>query len=69
MGKNKKRGLNLRRKSALARLEAIYEAFKENKKDKPSTVSANGKVHPFRKYDAECKRMQEEKEILKKRVN
>ena len=69
MAKSKKSGLNLRRKNALKRLEASYETFKKEHKDKPSTTSANGKVHPFRKYDAECSRMSKEMETLKKRIH
>ena len=66
MGKSKKGGLSLRRKNALARLEAAYESFKKEKKDKESFVSANGHRHPFRSYADECARMRNEIDRLKK---
>ena len=51
--KGGKPGLNVRRKGALARLEATYAAFKEAGKDK----EIKGKVIPF---DHEVARMERE---------
>lgn len=66
---SKKSGLNLRRKSALKRLEASYESFKSAQKDKEPSVSSNGHHHPFRSYADECQRMSKEiarlKELIK----
>lgn len=72
MGKSKKGGLIARRKSALARLEATYEKFKEAKKDKEPWVSTrNGfkHTHSGRSYAAECKRLSEEIANLKRNIN
>lgn len=46
--KGGKPGLNVRRKGALARLEATYAAFKKAGKDK----EIKGKVIPFDSYGA-----------------
>ena len=72
MGKSKKGGLIARRRSALERLEATYEKFKEAKKDKEPWVSTRNGVkhtHPGRSYAAECKRLSEEIAALKARIH
>lgn len=56
--KGGKPGLNVRRKGALARLEATYAAFKKAGKDK-------GKIIPF---DHELARMEREMATLKSRI-
>lgn len=56
--KGGKPGLNVRRKGALARLEATYAAFKKAGKDK----EIKGKV------DHEVARMEREMEVLKSRI-
>ena len=60
--------LNLRRKSALARLEETYEKFKAAKEDKkPWTTTRNGRTinHKGRTYAEECKRLSDEIAHLK----
>ena len=59
--KGGKPGLNVRRKDALARLEATYAAFKKAGKDK----EIKGKIIPF---DHELARMEREMEVLKSRI-
>lgn len=59
--KGGKPGLNVRRKGALARLEATYPAFKKAGKDK----EIKGKVIPF---DHEVARMEREMTTLKSRI-
>lgn len=59
--KGGKPGLNVRRKGALARLEATYEAFKKAGKDK----EIKGKIIP---YDQEIARMEREMATLKSRI-
>ena len=57
-----------RQKSALARLEKQYEAFKAAGKDKaPHDSTRNGKTihHPGRTYAEECHRLSEEISIEK----
>lgn len=58
--KGGKPGLNVRRKGALARLEATYAAFK---KDKENPIT--GKTVP---YDQELARMEREMATLKSRI-
>ena len=60
-----------RQKSALARLEKQYEAFKAAGKDKaPHNSTRNGKTihHPGRTYAEECHRLSEEISILKHKL-
>lgn len=59
--KGGKPGLNVRRKGALARLEATYAVFKKAGKDK----EIKGKVIPF---DHEVARMEREMTTLKSRI-
>lgn len=59
--KGGKPGLNVRRKGALACLEATYAAFKKAGKDK----EIKGKVIPF---DHEVARMEREMTTLKSRI-
>ena len=59
--KGVKPGLNVRRKGALARLEATYAAFKKAGKDK----EIKGKIIPF---DHELARMEREMATLKSRI-
>jgi hypothetical protein len=61
--KGGKPGLNVRRKGALARLEATYEAFKKAGKDKKNPFT--GKTVP---YDQEIARMEREMATLKSRI-
>lgn len=61
--KGGKPGLNVRRKGALARLEATYEAFKKASKDKENRIT--GKIIP---YDQEIARMECEMATLKSRI-
>lgn len=61
--KGGKPGLNIRRKGALARLEATYEAFKKADKDKENRIT--GKIIP---YDQEIARMEREMATLKSRI-
>lgn len=61
--KGGKPGLNVRRKGALARLEATYEAFKKAGKDKKNLFT--GKTVP---YDQEIARMEREMATLKSRI-
>lgn len=61
--KGGKPGLNVRRKGALARLEATYEAFKKAGKDKKNRIT--GKIIP---YDQEIARMEREMATLKSRI-
>ena len=56
--KGGKPGLNVRRKGALARLEATYEAFKKENR-------ITGKIIP---YDQEIARMEREMATLKSRI-
>lgn len=56
-----KPGLNVRRKGALARLEANYVAFMKAGKDK----EIKGKIIPFAQ---EVARMNREMEVLKSRI-
>lgn len=72
MGKSKKGGLIARRRSALERLEATYEKFKEAKKDKAPWVSTrNGQKieHKGSTYAQECKRLSDEIAKLKTRIH
>ena len=69
---NFERAVVLRRKGALARLEAAYEKFKAAKEDKKAyTSSRNCKphLHSGRSYDAECKRMSQEIKRLKEKLS
>lgn len=59
--KGGKPGLNVRRKGALARLEATYTAFKKAGKDK----EIKGKIIPF---DHELARLEREMATLKSRI-
>lgn len=59
--KGGKPGLNVRRKGALAHLEATYAAFKKAGKDK----EIKGKIIPF---DHELARMEREMATLKSRI-
>lgn len=59
--KGGKPGLNVRRKGALARLEATYAAFKKAGKDK----EIKGKIIPF---DHELACMEREMATLKSRI-
>ena len=61
--KGGKPGLNVRRKGALARLEATYAAFKKAGKDKRNLIT--GKTIP---YDQEIARMEREIATLKSRI-
>lgn len=61
--KGGKPGLNVRRKGALARLEATYEAFKRAGEDKRNLIT--GKTIP---YDQEIARMEREMATLKSRI-
>lgn len=61
--KGGKPGLNVRRKGALARLEATYEAFKKAGEDKRNLIT--GKTTP---YDQEIARMEREMATLKSRI-
>lgn len=61
--KGGKPGLNVRRKGALARLEATYAAFKKAEKDKENPIT--GKTVP---YDQELARMEREMATLKSRI-
>jgi hypothetical protein len=61
--KGGKPGLNVRRKGALARLEATYEAFKKAGEDKRNLIT--GKIIP---YDQEIARMEREMATLKSRI-
>lgn len=61
--KGGKPGLNVRRKGALARLEATYEAFKKAGEDKRNLIT--GKTTP---YDQEIARMEREIATLKSRI-
>lgn len=61
--KGGKPGLNVRRKGALARLEATYKAFKKAGKDKKNLFT--GKTVP---YDQEIARMEREMATLKSRI-
>jgi len=66
-----KKGIDLRRKEALKRLEATYESFKEANQDKKSWESTrNGKkhFHPGRSYAEECKRLSDEIDTLKHKI-
>ena len=59
--KGGKPGLNVRRKGALARLDATYAAFKNAGKDK----EIKGKIIPF---DHELARLEREMATLKSRI-
>ena len=61
--KGGKPGLNVRRKGALARLEATYAAFKKAGKDKENPIT--GKTVS---YDQELARMEREMATLKSRI-
>lgn len=61
--KGGKPGLNVRRKGALVRLEATYEAFKKAGKDKENRIT--GKIIL---YDQEIARMEREMATLKSRI-
>ena len=61
--KGGKPGLNVRRKGALARLEATYAVFKKAGKDKENPIT--GKTVP---YDQELARMEREMATLKSRI-
>ena len=61
--KGGKPGLNVRRKGALARLEATYAAFKKAGEDKRNLIT--GKTTP---YDQEIARMEREIATLKSRI-
>jgi hypothetical protein len=66
-----KKGVNLRRKEALKRLEATYASFKEEGKDKDSHESTrNGRkiFHSGRSFEDECNRLSSEIAILKRKI-
>lgn len=72
MSRSHKGGKVARQKSALALLEARYEAFKAAKEDKaPWTTSRNGKSHTHsgRSYQDECTRLANEIAILKAKIS
>ena len=70
MGKSKKGGLAHRRKSALSRLEAVYEKFVSKKASKESwTTHASTRIHKSRSFDDECQRLQSEIAALKSRLH
>ena len=72
MARSRKGGKVARQKSALALLEARYEAFKAAKEDKaPWTTSRKGKprVHPGRSYQDECARLANEIKVLKAKIS
>lgn len=72
MARSHKGGKVARQKSALALLEARYEAFKAAKEDKaPWTTSRKGKprVHPGRSYQDECARLANEIKVLKAKIS
>ena len=71
-----KKGINLRRRSALTRLEAAYKAFVAAGEDKPARTSTRtnkyGLVvtieHPAVPFKAECARMEKEIKKLKETI-
>ena len=71
MGKGKG-SLVARQKSALQRLEAVYEKFKaadEDKKPWDSTRNGFPVHHPGRSYNEECERMKKEIANLKQNIS
>lgn len=69
---NFERAVTLRRKGALARLEAALSKFQTAKEDKKAwTSSRNCKPHQHtgRSYDSECKRMLQEISRLKEKMS
>lgn len=69
---NFERAVVLRRKGALARLEAAYNEFKAAKEDKKAyTSSRNCKshLHTGRSYNDECERMSKEIKRLKEKLS
>lgn len=67
MARSRKGGRLVRRKSALALLEASYNKFKA-----PWITAKNSKhprQHPGRSYKAECLRLETEIEILKTKIS
>ena len=68
--RSKKGGLVARRRSALARLEATYNAFVKEGKDKKSWTTNGGvREHLGGSYASECKRLQNEINVLKSRIH
>lgn len=71
MGKGKG-SLVVREKSALQRLEAVYEKFKAAGEDKkPYDSTRNGRIihHSGKSYNAECERMKKEIDNLKQNIS
>ena len=69
-----KKGLVVRQKAALKRLESAYETFKAGGEDKkPRTSSRNGGkrliYHEGRSFGKECERMKKEIDILKQKIS
>lgn len=72
-----KKGRNLRRQLALARLEAAYKEFKAAGEDKPARTSTRtnkyGLVvtinHPSVPFKVECARMEKEIATLKAKIS
>lgn len=60
---------NARRKAALKRLEAYYEAFKAAGVDKEAYYTHGGKkLHKERSFEAECRRLKTEIDNLKAHI-
>lgn len=69
-----KKGLVVRQRTALKRLESAYEKFKAGGEDKYSwTSTRNGgkrKIfHPGRTYNEECERLKKEIAVLKEKLS
>ena len=69
-----KKGLVVRQKAALKRLELAYETFKaggEDKKPWNSTRNGGKRViyHKGHSFDKECERMKKEIDILKQKIS
>ena len=71
MGKGRG-SLVVRQRTALKRLEAVYEKFKaagEDKKPWDSTRNGRTIYHKGRSYNEECERMKKEISILKDKIS
>ena len=68
-----KKGLVVRQKAALKRLESAYETFKaggEDKKPRTSTRNGGKVIHKEgRSFGKECERMKKEIDILKQKIS
>lgn len=68
-----KKGLVVRQKAALKRLESAYEAFKAGGEDKKPWTSTRNRgrliYHEGRSFGKECERMKKEIDILKQKIS